>query len=26
MHLGSTNPLGVGDPYDWICRPCGEEE
>jgi len=26
MHMGSANPLGIGDPCGWVCRPCWEEK
>jgi len=26
IHLGSVDPLGIGDPCGWVCRPCREEK
>jgi len=26
MHLGSVDPLGIGDLCGWVCRPCREEK
>ena len=26
IHLGSADPLGIGDPCEWVCRPCREEK
>jgi hypothetical protein len=26
IHLGSADPLGIGDPCGWVCRPCREEK